>query len=130
MLPPGDVRNCLLALAEDETRLSDYFQHRFDAPPEIAGHSLGNLVLVGLEQATGGFDRAIEAMSHFLNVRGRVLPATLTKTHLVARYADGETVEGESRIGHSGQRIERGCRSRRHPSRRTTASWRRSPTPT
>ncbi len=107
VLPPGDVRNCLLALAEDETRLSDYFQHRFDAPPEIAGHSLGNLVLVGLEQATGGFDRAIEAMSHFLNVRGRVLPATLTKAHLVAGYANGETVEGESRIGRGGRRIER-----------------------
>lgn len=107
VLPPGDVRNCLLALAEDESRLSDYFQHRFDSPPELAGHSLGNLVLVGLEQATGGFDRAIEAMSHFLNVRGRVLPATLTRTHLVARFSDGEVVEGESRIGHDGRRVER-----------------------
>jgi uncharacterized cofD-like protein len=107
VLPPGDVRNCLLALAEDESRLSDYFQHRFDAPPELAGHSLGNLVLVGLEQATGSFDRAIEAMSYFLNVRGRVLPATLAKTRLVAHYADGEVVEGESRIGHDGRRIER-----------------------
>ncbi len=107
VLPPGDVRNCLLALAEDESRLSDYFQHRFDAPPELAGHSLGNLILVGLEQATGGFDRAIEAMSYFLNVRGRVLPATLTKTHLVARFADGDTVEGESRIGHDGRRVDR-----------------------
>ncbi len=107
VLPPGDVRNCLLALAEDESRLSDYFQHRFSGPAGLAGHSLGNLVLVGLEQATGGFDRAIEAMSEFLNVRGRVLPATLSKTHLVARYADGETVEGETRIGHAGRRIAR-----------------------
>jgi uncharacterized cofD-like protein len=107
VLPPGDVRNCLLALAEDESRLSDYFQHRFDAPAQLAGHSLGNLVLVGLEQATGSFDRAIEAMSYFLNVRGRVLPATLTKTHLVARFADGEIVEGESRIGHAGRRVAR-----------------------
>jgi uncharacterized cofD-like protein len=107
ILPPGDVRNCLLALAEDESRLSEYFQHRFDSPPELAGHSLGNLILVGLEQATGGFDRAIEAMSHFLNVRGRVLPATLTRTHLVARFSDGEVVEGESRIGHAGRRVER-----------------------
>jgi len=107
VLPPGDVRNCLLALAEDETRFADYFQHRFNAPPEIAGHSLGNLVLVGLAEATGGFDRAIEAMSHFLNVRGRVLPATLTKARLVAEYAGGETVEGESRIGTHGRRVER-----------------------
>ena len=107
VLPPGDVRNCLLALAEDESRLSDYFQHRFEAPAELAGHSLGNLLLAGLEQATGGFDRAIEAMSFVLNVRGRVLPATLTKTHLVAHYEDGRIVEGESRIGHEGGRIER-----------------------
>jgi len=107
VLPPGDVRNCLLALAEDESRLSDYFQHRFEGPPGLAGHSLGNLVLVGLEQATGGFDRAIEAMSYFLNVQGHVLPATLTKTRLVATLADGETVEGESRIGQSGRRIAR-----------------------
>jgi uncharacterized cofD-like protein len=107
ILPPGDVRNCLLALAEDESQLSDYFQHRFPSPPELAGHSLGNLILVGLEQATGSFDRAIEAMSYFLNVRGRVLPATLTKTHLVARFADGAVVEGESRIAQEGRRIER-----------------------
>lgn len=107
VLPPGDVRNCLLALAEDESQLSDYFQHRLRGPTEVAGHSLGNLILVGLEQATGGFDRAIEAMSYFLNVRGRVLPATLTKTHLVATLVSGETVEGESKIGHSGRPIAR-----------------------
>jgi uncharacterized cofD-like protein len=105
VLPPGDVRNCLLALAEDEGRFADYFQYRFVAPAELAGHSLGNLVLAGLEQATGGFDRAIEAMSQFLSVRGRVLPATLAKTHLVARMEDGETLEGESKIGIDPRRI-------------------------
>jgi len=107
VLPPGDVRNCLLALAEDETRLSDLFQYRFRAPRELAGHSLGNLVLAGLEQATGGFDRAIEAMSHFLNVRGRVLPSTLTSTHLVAQMADGTRVEGETNVSADTRRIER-----------------------
>jgi len=106
ILPPGDVRNCILALAEDETRLSDYFQYRFSAPKELAGHSLGNLVLAGLEQATGGFDRAIEAMSHFLSIRGRVLPATLTKTRLVAIVEDGTRIEGESAIVEDGTRIE------------------------
>ena len=105
VLPPGDVRNCILALAEDETRLSDLFQYRFQAPQELAGHSLGNLVLVGLEQATGGFDRAVEAMSHFLNIRGRVLPATLTSTHLVARMADGTRVEGETKVSSDPRRI-------------------------
>jgi uncharacterized cofD-like protein len=107
VLPPGDVRNCLLALAEDESKFADYFQYRFATPPELAGHSLGNLVLAGLEQATGGFDRAIEAMSHFLSIRGRVLPATLAKTRLIARMSDGETVVGESRIGVDPRRIER-----------------------
>ena len=105
VLPPGDVRNCILALAEDESRLSDYFQHRFRGPAELDGHSLGNLILVGLEQATGSFDRAIEAMSHFLSVRGRVLPATLEKTHLIAEMEDGEWVEGESRITEDPRKI-------------------------
>lgn len=105
VLPPGDVRNCILALAEDETRLSDYFQHRFRGPDDLDGHSLGNLILVGLEQATGSFDRAIEAMSHFLSVRGRVLPATLEKTHLIAEMEDGDFVEGESRITEDPRKI-------------------------
>jgi len=76
VLPPGDVRNCILALAEDEARIERFFQHRFRGTPGFDGHSLGNLLLVGMEQATGGFDRAIEEMCSILNVRGRVLPAT------------------------------------------------------
>jgi uncharacterized cofD-like protein len=107
VLPPGDIRNCILALAEDETMLSELFQHRFTAPQELAGHSLGNLVLAGLEQATGGFDRAVEAMSHFLSIRGRVLPATLAKTHLVAVMDDGARVEGESELAADPRRILR-----------------------
>jgi len=105
VLPPGDVRNCLLALAEDDSHFSGYFQHRFESPGELAGHSLGNLVLAGLEQATGGFDRAVEAMSQFLSIRGRVLPATLSKTRLVARMDDGTLLEGESVIGADRRRI-------------------------
>ena len=97
-LPPGDVRNCILALAEDESRLSELFQHRFTEPEALAGHSLGNLVLVGLEQAAGGFDRAVEAMSQFLSVRGRVLPTTLADCQLVATMEDGEQIQGESTI--------------------------------
>lgn len=107
VLPPGDVRNCILALAEDEERIARLFQHRFGGTAGLDGHSLGNLLLVGMEQATGGFDRAIEEMSSILNVRGRVLPATLTKTHLIARMADGEWVEGETRITSDPRRIER-----------------------
>ena len=107
VLPPGDVRNCILALAEDETQLSDFFQYRFAAPPELEGHALGNIVLAGLEQATGGFDRAVEAMSHFLNIRGQVLPATLTKTHLVATMEDGARIEGETQLSRDPRRIAR-----------------------
>lgn len=106
VLPPGDVRNCILALAADEEQMAELLQHRFKGGGELAGHSLGNLLLVGLEQATGGFDRAIEAMSHVLAIRGEVLPATLTKTHLVARMEDGEWLEGESRISADPRRIE------------------------
>ncbi len=105
VLPPGDVRNCILALAEDEARMARLFQHRFFGAGELHGHSVGNLLLVGLEQATGGFDRAIEEMSHILNVRGRVLPATLTRTQLVALMEDGEWVEGETRVARDPRRI-------------------------
>jgi len=105
VLPPGDVRNCLLALAENEQRLSEYFQYRLTAPPELAGHALGNLLLVGLEQATGSFDRAVEAMSHVLNIRGRVLPSTLDNAQLAAVMEDGSVVTGESRISSDPRRI-------------------------
>ncbi len=98
VLPPGDVRNCILALAEDEHELSTYLQYRFTGDHELAGHALGNLLLSGLEQATGGFDRAVVAMSHMLSIRGEVLPSTLVKTHLVATMDDGAIVEGESQI--------------------------------
>ncbi|MFC2079040.1 uridine diphosphate-N-acetylglucosamine-binding protein YvcK [Candidatus Bipolaricaulota bacterium] len=106
VLPPGDVRNCLLALAEDEEQLSRYFQYRLHAPEELAGHALGNLLLVGLEQATGSFDRAVEAMSHFLNIRGRVLPATLDKAQLAAIMDDGSVITGESQIVSDPRRIK------------------------
>ncbi len=105
VLPPGDVRNCLLALAEDETELSTFLQYRFSGAHDLSGHSLGNLLLSGLEQATGGFDRAVEAMSHMLSTRGDVLPATLAKTHLVATMEDGAVLEGESRIVADPRRI-------------------------
>ncbi|MCK5245358.1 YvcK family protein, partial [Candidatus Bipolaricaulota bacterium] len=106
VLPPGDVRNCLLALAEDEAQLSKYFQYRLEAPAELAGHALGNILLVGLEQATGSFDRAVEAMSHFLNTCGHVLPATLDNAQLVATMDDGSIIIGESQIVSDPRRIK------------------------
>jgi uncharacterized cofD-like protein len=98
VLPPGDVRNCLLALAEDEERLARFMQYRFAAGAGLAGHALGNILLAGLEEALGGFDRAVEEASYFLSVRGQVVPATLDKVHLVAELADGRTVVGEAEI--------------------------------
>ncbi|HAZ27469.1 TPA: hypothetical protein DCY67_02470 [Candidatus Acetothermia bacterium] len=98
VLPPGDVRNCLLALAEDEERMSRFMQHRFSSGEGLVGHSLGNILLAGMEQAAGGFDRAVEEASHFLSVRGQVVPSTLDRTDLVAEMADGREVVGEAEI--------------------------------
>lgn len=106
MLPPGDIRNCLIALAEDESRISRLFDHRFSSG-ELKGHSLGNLVLVGLQEMTGSFDKAIEEMSLILSSRGQVLPATIEDVELIAELADGRVVCGESRITEAGGRIRR-----------------------
>ncbi|UCF10224.1 MAG: uridine diphosphate-N-acetylglucosamine-binding protein YvcK [Candidatus Bipolaricaulota bacterium] len=105
VLPPGDVRNCLIALAADEARIERLFQHRLRGPEALAGHSLGNLLLAGISQAVGGFDHAVEELSHVLNVRGRVLPATLGKTDLLARMEDGQWVHGETSIASDPRRI-------------------------
>lgn len=107
VLPPGDVRNCLLALAEDEERMAKFMQYRFTAGEGLAGHALGNILLAGLEQATGGFDRAIEEASYFLSVRGQVLPSTLDKVQLVAELADGRVIEGEAEIAQDPTPIKR-----------------------
>ncbi|MFO8034292.1 MAG: uridine diphosphate-N-acetylglucosamine-binding protein YvcK [Candidatus Bipolaricaulota bacterium] len=107
VLPPGDVRNCLLALAEDEERMAQLFQFRFHSGEALAGHSLGNLLLAGLDQLSGGLDRAVEEASYMLSVRGQVLPATLDKTNLTARMQDGAQVDGEEAIAEDPRRIER-----------------------
>lgn len=101
VLPPGDIRNCLVALAEDESLMGRLFQHRF-AGGELAGHSFGNLFLAALTEVTGNFDRAIEECSRVLKIRGRVLPSTLAQIRLWAERADGERVSGESAIASGG----------------------------
>lgn len=107
ILPPGDVRNCLLALAGDEERMARFMQHRFRSGEGLVGHSLGNVLLAGMAQAAGGFDRAIEEASHLLSVRGKVVPATLDRTDLVAELADGRKIVGEAEIGAAGVPIRR-----------------------
>jgi uncharacterized cofD-like protein len=97
VLPPGDIRNCLVALADDESLLSRLFQHRF-GDGDLAGHSFGNLFLAALAEVTGDFDLAIEECSHVLRIRGHVLPSTLSHVRLWAEREDGSTVCGETRI--------------------------------
>ncbi|MDA8192512.1 MAG: YvcK family protein [Thermaerobacter sp.] len=106
MLPPGDIRNCLVALADTEPLMEQLFQHRFPSG-ELAGHSFGNLFLAAMEQTTGDFVTALRESSRVLAVRGTVLPATLDHVTLHAQLADGRLVAGESTIGKSLVPIER-----------------------
>jgi uncharacterized cofD-like protein len=104
--PPGDIRNCLVALAQEEDLLASLFQHRYGPSGELAGHSVGNLILAALAERTGSFLKAIEASSHVLRTAGRVLPATEDDVRLEALLNDGTRLIGESSIGASGQPIE------------------------
>ncbi len=107
VLPPGDVRNCLVALADDEALVTDLFRYRFEEGEGLTGHSFGNLFLAAMTGITGNFDQAIKASSHVLNIVGRVLPATLSVVQLCAELDDGSIVEGESNIPHSKRPIRR-----------------------
>lgn len=98
VLPPGDIRNCLVALAETETLMDEIFQHRFQQGEGITGHNLGNLLLVAMTEITGDFVSAIKEVSKVLAVRGKVLPSTLEKVVLGARMKDGQTIIGETAI--------------------------------
>lgn len=106
VLPPGDVRNCLVALADDESLLGALFNHRF-VEGGLEGHSFGNLFLAAMTEVAGDFELAVELSSQILATRGRVLPATLTSTVLCARYVDGSVVQGESQIPVKRQPIEK-----------------------
>jgi uncharacterized cofD-like protein len=101
VLPPGDIRNCLVALADDEALVTDLFRYRFTEGDGLSGHSFGNLFLAAMTGITGNFDEAIKVSSRVLNIKGRVLPATLSVARLCARLTDGTIVEGESNISAS-----------------------------
>ena len=101
ILPPGDIRNCLVALADDEALVTDLFRYRFNEGEALVGHSFGNLFLAAMTGVTGNFDDAVKASSRVLNIKGRVLPATLVSTRLRATLADGSIVEGETNISAS-----------------------------
>ena len=98
VLPPGDVRNCLVALADDEALVTDLFRYRFDEGEGLTGHSFGNLFLAAMTGITGNFDAAVKESSRVLNIVGRVLPSTLAIVRLCAEMHDGSIVEGESAI--------------------------------
>jgi uncharacterized cofD-like protein len=101
MLPPGDIRNCIVALAEEEQLLSQLFSFRFESGESLGGHSLGNLLLAALTNITGGFDNAILAASEVLNIAGDIYPSTLDDVRLHATLADGSELQGEVEISGS-----------------------------
>jgi uncharacterized cofD-like protein len=107
VLPPGDVRNCLVALADDEALVTDLFRYRFTEGEGLTGHSFGNLFLAAMTGITGNFDEAIKESSRVLNVVGRVLPATLGVVRLCAELDDGTIIEGESKISLAKRPIRR-----------------------
>lgn len=109
MIPPGDIRNCLVALADAEKLMTDLFQHRFQIDSgSLSGHSTGNLLIAALvEQSGGDYDKALEVASEVLAIRGRVVPSTFSNIRLRALLEDGAEVCGETAISKSGKRIRR-----------------------
>ena len=107
ILPPGDIRNCLIAMADLEPLMERLMQYRFGGGAGLAGHNFGNLFLTAMTGITGDFELAIKASSKVLAVRGQVLPATLEDVSLVAEMRDGSVVRGESNLREQGIGIER-----------------------
>lgn len=105
MLPPGDIRNCLVAVSEDENLISKLFRYRFSSPGDLAGHSFGNIFLAALTAITGDFPDAIKLASEILATRGHILPATTSNVELETLMHDGSRVRGETNITASEKRI-------------------------
>jgi uncharacterized cofD-like protein len=101
VLPPGDVRNCIAALSEDEGLLRRLFDYRFGGNGTLGGHSFGNLLLTALTEVTGDFVRAVRVVGEVLAIKGTIYPSTRENVHLKARLADGTVVRGETRISQS-----------------------------
>ncbi|MFH0935682.1 MAG: YvcK family protein [Candidatus Omnitrophota bacterium] len=107
ILPPGDIRNCLVALADAPALMRDLFQFRFDGNSELSGHSFGNLFITVMTRVAGDFEKAIKETSKVLALRGQVLPSTLDNVVLVAQYKDGSTTVGEDKIVKARKLIEK-----------------------
>ena len=104
--PPGDVRNCLVALA-GRKRLAEVFNYRFEAPGDLNDHSVGNIIIAALSDMSGDFCEGVEQAARFLRVKGRVLPAATESLTLVVRYADGTVTRGESVVHETGKIVSR-----------------------
>lgn len=107
MPPPGDIRNCMVALSEDSSLLSRLFQHRFASDGDLSGHSFGNLFLAALSEVTGDFAEAVKLSSEILASKGHIYPATNSDVRIAARLTDGSMVSGETNVGKVGSKIER-----------------------
>src|SRR6266852_3979238 len=106
MLPPGDIRNCIVALSEDEALLSKLFRHRFNKGSGLEGHSFGNLFLAALTSITSDFSEAVRLSSEILLTRGHIYPATTSHVELEALMEDGRRIRGETKITASSGRIQ------------------------
>ncbi len=99
IVAPGDIRNCLVALADAPALMGELFQFRFSKESQLQGHNFGNLFLTAMFQLTGGdFEKAVKESSRVLAIRGKVVPSTVSNVHLVAEYVDGSRTEGEAKI--------------------------------
>ncbi len=107
LLAPGDIRNCLVALADTEPLMRNLFQFRFGGKAELGGHSFGNLFITAMTKVTGDFEKAVKESSKVLAIRGEVIPSTLQQVGLVAEYQDGTKVAGESKISQEHKPIKR-----------------------
>jgi len=107
ILPPGDIRNCMVALSEDEALLSKLFQYRFASGRGLAGHSFGNLFLTALTHITGEFSEAVKQSSKALAIMGSIYPSTSRNVQLEAELVDGKIIKGETKISRSRKRIDR-----------------------
>lgn len=106
-VPPGDIRNCLAAVAENQSLITELFQYRFATGDGLQGHALGNLILAALAEITGDFTKGVEVAGRVVGARGRVVPATTDQVTLSAELLDGRTVVGETAIVRAGSAIRR-----------------------
>src|SRR5215211_661707 len=104
--PPGDVRNCLVALA-GRRRLAEVFNYRFEGGGDLSDHSVGNIIIAALADMAGGFAQGVDQAARFLRIKGRVFPAAVESLTLVVRHADGTITRGESVVREVGKAVSR-----------------------